>query len=133
MEFIKPGLGNIATYFTVNMGDMETYAVAVPQTITGVAMYAVAAVLAIAASFSALLSVPQRRRGTEHESFAGSKRFCFTNRRNVIIYGAVIIVTIVLAVPPACMGGRKHPGWRTHICLYVYLLKLREVCVPSTL
>ena len=51
VEFIKPGLGNIATYFAVNMGDMETYAVAVPQTITGVAMYAVAAVLAIAASF----------------------------------------------------------------------------------
>ncbi len=51
VEFIKPGLGNIATYFTVNMGDMETYAVAVPQTITGVVMYVVAAVLAIASSF----------------------------------------------------------------------------------
>lgn len=51
IEFIKPGLGNIATYFTVNMGDMETYAVAVPRTITGVALYAVATLFALVASF----------------------------------------------------------------------------------
>lgn len=51
IEFIKPGLGNIATYFTVNMGDMETYAIAVPRTITGVVMYVLATVCAVIASF----------------------------------------------------------------------------------
>lgn len=57
LEFVKPGIASIATYFTVNMGDMETFEIAVPQTITGVALYVVSAVLAITASFFRL-SVP---------------------------------------------------------------------------
>ena len=67
IEFIKPVLGNIATFFTVNMGDMETFAVAVPRAIAGVALYLVAAVCAIAASFFRLTLRSSRKKEGEHE------------------------------------------------------------------
>lgn len=51
VEFINPGIGNIATYFTVNMGDMETAAKAIPVMLSGVALYLLATIIALVACF----------------------------------------------------------------------------------
>ena len=49
--FLIPCLSPIGVYFTVNMGDMETYALGVPRCIAGCVFYVLALILNIVASF----------------------------------------------------------------------------------
>ena len=49
--FLIPCLSPIGIYFTVNMGDMETYALGVPRCITGCVFYVLAMILNVCASF----------------------------------------------------------------------------------
>lgn len=50
-HLLIPFLTPIGIYFTVNMGDMETYAIGVPKCITGCVFYLVSTILFVAASF----------------------------------------------------------------------------------
>ena len=49
--FLIPCLSPIGIYFTVNMGDMETYALGVPRCIAGCVFYVLATVFNVVASF----------------------------------------------------------------------------------
>lgn len=48
---LMPCLSPIGVYFTVNMGDMETYSKGVPSCITGCVFYVLSAIITIVASF----------------------------------------------------------------------------------
>jgi len=50
-KFLIPCLSPIGIYFTVNMGDMATYALGVPRCISGVAFYILAITLNVISSF----------------------------------------------------------------------------------
>ena len=50
-KLLIPCLSPIGIYFTVNMGDMETYAIGVPRCIAGVVFYLLGVILTIVASF----------------------------------------------------------------------------------
>lgn len=65
-QYLIPCLSPIGIYFTVNMGDMETYALGVPRCIAGVALYLVSAIALIGASFFKEPS-PEVLGGNEHE------------------------------------------------------------------
>ena len=52
--FLIPCLSPIGIYFTVNMGDMETYALGVPRCLAGCAFYVISILLNIVASFFTL-------------------------------------------------------------------------------
>lgn len=50
-RLLIPFLTPIGIYFTVNMGDVETYAIVVPRCITGCILFAVSCLFFIAANF----------------------------------------------------------------------------------
>lgn len=60
-RLLIPFLTAIGIYFTVNMGDMETFAIVVPRCITGCAMLVASCVLFIAGSFFKIVKIKEAK------------------------------------------------------------------------
>lgn len=58
-RLLIPFLTPIGIYFTVNMGDMETYAVGVPRCLAGCVLYIVSCLFFIAASFFKTVNIKE--------------------------------------------------------------------------
>ena len=60
-KLLIPLLTPIGIYFTVNMGDMETYAVVVPRCITGCVLFAVSGALFVIGSFFKIVKIKEAK------------------------------------------------------------------------
>ena len=60
-KLLIPFLSPIGIYFTVNMGDMETYAYVVPRCIAGCVLYVLSCAFFIAASFLDVVKFKEAR------------------------------------------------------------------------
>ena len=62
-----PFLTNIATYFTVAMGDMETFAIGVPRCITACVLFAVSCIFFIVGSFFKMFIIFEKKEAVEEQ------------------------------------------------------------------
>ena len=58
-KLLIPFLTPIGIYYTVNMGDLETYAIVVPRCITGCVLFVVSALLFVAGSFFKIVKIKE--------------------------------------------------------------------------
>ena len=58
-NLLIPFLTPIGIYFTVNMGDTETYAIAIPRCIAGCVFYVVSAIIFVASSFFNIVKIKE--------------------------------------------------------------------------
>jgi hypothetical protein len=58
-NLLIPFLTPIGIYFTVNMGDTETYAIAIPRCIAGCIFYVVSAIIFVASSFFNIVKIKE--------------------------------------------------------------------------
>ena len=58
-NLLIPFLTPIGIYFTVNMGDTETYAIAIPRCIAGCVFYVVSAITFVVASFFNIVKIKE--------------------------------------------------------------------------
>ncbi len=67
-NFLIPCLSPIGIYFTVNMGDMETYAIGVPRCLAGVAFYVLAILCNVVSSFFSPVFQRKKQKGASYEA-----------------------------------------------------------------